>query len=173
MNSNILPNVWRFFGLLAVQVLLLKQMGQAVNSTYFNVLLYPLFILFLPMQTAAPVLVLLGFAIGMAVDIFYATPGIHASAGAFSGFARTFVVGAFAPKGGFSPKEPIFSPTHVSWQTFIQGAAAFMFLHIFWYFSVDAFTFVFFGSILLKTLAAWALTMIFVVLYAALLNPKN
>ncbi len=173
MNSSILPNIWRFFGLVAVQVLLLKQMGQAVSSTYFNVLLYPLFILFLPLQIAAPYLVLLGFAIGMAVDIFYASPGIHASAGAFSGFARSFVVGAFAPKGGYTPKEPIFSPAHVSWQTFLQGAAAFFFLHLFWYFSVDAFTFVFFGSIIIKTLASWGLTMIFVVLYAAMFNPKH
>ena len=159
--------------MVAVQVMLLKQMGQAVSSTYFNVLLYPLFILFLPLQMAAPYLVLLGFAIGMCVDIFYASPGVHASAGAFSGFARTIIVGAFAPKGGYSPKEPVFSPTHVSWQTFLQGAAVFFFLHLFWYFSVDAFTFVYFGSIFLKTLASWGLTMIFVVLYAAMFNPKN
>lgn len=173
MNSSVFPNIWRFLGLLAVQVLLLKQMGQAVSSTYFNVLLYPLFILFLPLQMAAPFTVLLGFAMGLAVDIFYASPGVHASAGAFSGFARTLVVGAFAPKGGFTNKEPVFTPYFVTWQTFLQGAAAFLFLHLFWYFSVDAFTFVFFGSIMLKTLAAWGLTMIFVIIYAGLFNPKN
>jgi hypothetical protein len=173
MNSSTLASIWRFLGLVAVQALLLKQMGQAVNSTYFNVLLYPLFILFLPLQMAAPFVVLLGFAIGMAVDIFYASPGVHASAGAFSGFARSLVVGAFAPKGGFTPKEPIFAPVHVSWQTFVQGAAAFFFLHLFWYFSVDAFTFIFLGSIVVKTFAALGLTMIFVVLYAAMFNPKQ
>lgn len=172
MNSSVLPNVWRFFGLVLVQGLLLKQMGEAIHSTHFNVLLYPLFILFLPMQMAAPFLVLLGFGVGIAVDIFYQTPGVHASAGAFSGFMRSFVIAAFSPKGGFSAKEPIFAPVHVSWQTYLYGAGVFMFLHLFWYFSVDAFTFVYFGSILLKTMIAWVITMIFVVLYAAMFNPK-
>jgi hypothetical protein len=173
MNSGIFPSVWRFFALVAVQVLLLKQMGLSLDSPYFNVLLYPLFILFLPLQIPATFLVLLGFGVGIAVDIFYASPGVHASAGAFSGFARSFVVGAFAPKGGYTSKEPVFTPAYVTWQTFVQGSAVFFFFHLFWYFSVDAFTFVFFSSIILKTLASWGFTMIFVILYAAMFNPKN
>lgn len=173
MNSSIIPSIWRFLGLVAVQTLLLKQLGQAVEATYFNVLLYPLFILFLPLQMPAPFLVLLGFAVGITVDIFYGSPGIHASAGAFSGFARGIVVATFSPKGGFSQKELIFSPYHVSWQTYFRGAALFFFLHLFWYFSVDAFTFVYFGSIAIKTFFSWCLTMVFVVLYTVMFNPKN
>jgi len=173
MNSSTLPIIWRFLGLLAVQGLLLKQMGMAVDLTYFNVLLYPLFILLLPLQMPAPYVVLLGALIGGAVDVFYASPGVHASAGAFSGFVRGVVIGMFSPKGGFSSKELIFSPAHVSWPTYLRGAAIFFFLHLFWYFSVDAFTFVYFGSIIGRTAASWGLTMIFVVLYGAMFNPKN
>lgn len=172
MNSVVAPNVWRFLLLVALQGLLLKQMGTAIGSEYFNVLLYPLFILFLPLQTPAPVLVLLGFAIGISVDLFYGVPGVHASAGAFSGYIRGLVVNSFAPKGGFSNKEPIFSPMYVSWQTFLQGAAAFFFLHIFWYFSVDAFNFVVLGSILLKTVLSWLITLIFVLLFTSLFHPR-
>jgi hypothetical protein len=173
MNSSTFPSIWRFLGLVAVQGLLLKQMGMAVDSTYFNVLLYPLFILFLPMQMPAPYVVLLGTLIGATVDIFYGFPGVHASAGAFSGFMRSVVIGMFSPKGGFSPKELVFSPAHVSWPTFLRGAAVFFFLHLFWYFSVDAFSFVYFESIIGRTAASWGLTMIFVVLYGAMFNPKN
>ncbi|MCB0526606.1 MAG: hypothetical protein KDC86_18970, partial [Saprospiraceae bacterium] len=78
MNSSLIPSIWRFLGLVAVQTLLLKQMGAAVDSIYFNVLLYPLFVLFLPMELSAPIAVLLGFAVGMAVDLPYGTPGVHA-----------------------------------------------------------------------------------------------
>jgi hypothetical protein len=173
MNSGVFPSIWRFFGLVAVQVLLLKQIGLSIDSAYFNVLLYPLFILFLPLQLSPNFMVLLGFAVGMAVDIFYASPGVHASAGAFSGFARSYIVGAFAPKGGYTSKEPVFTPAYVTWQTFIQGSAVFFFFHLFWFFSVDAFTFVFFNSIILKTMVSWGLTMVFVLLYAAMFNPKN
>jgi hypothetical protein len=65
MNTFIFPNIWRFVGLVLLQGLLLKQMGLAVHSTYFNILLFPLFILFLPLQMAAPFTVLLGFAVGI------------------------------------------------------------------------------------------------------------
>ena len=173
MNSSLIPSIWRFLGLVAVQTLLLKQMGAAVDSIYFNVLLYPLLVLFLPMELSAPIAVLLGFAVGMAVDLPYGTPGVHASAGAFSAFAKPIVIAVVGPKGGFTSKELIFSPHHVSWQTFLQGSSLFFFLHLFWYFSVDAFTFVYFSSIIFKTVAALFLTMIFVVLYAAMFNPKR
>ena len=171
MNSNIFPHIWRFIILVAVQVFVLQQITLAVGP-YFNVILWPLFIAFLPLALATPYLVLLGFAAGMVVDLFYGTPGIHASAGAFCGLARPFVFKAFAPKGGFSGKEPIFSPAHVGWQTFLQGIAVLFVLHIFWYFSVEAFTFVYLATITLKTLAAWALTMVLSVLYTTLSNPK-
>lgn len=172
MNVNLfLPSFWRFLGILALQVLLFKQM--ALAGPYLTVLLYPLFILLLPLSLETPYLVLLGSLTGFMVDAFHGTWGVHASAGAFAGLIRTAVLGVFTPKGGNLQKEPIFSPIHVSWQTFIQAAALFFALHIFWYFAVDAFTFVYFGAITMKTAACWALSMIFVVLYVALFNPKE
>jgi len=172
MNNNFFPNLWRFLGLVAVQVLLLKQLTVSVGE-YFNILLYPLFILFLPMQLATPYLVLMGFAVGLTVDFFYPSIGVHASAGAFSGFFRFIVFAMFAPKGGYSGKEPIFSPAHMGWQLFLQVSALFFLGHLFWYFSVDDFTVVYFGTVTLKTFFGWVLTMIFVWLYTAMFNPKN
>ena len=119
-GNNISPHIMRFLGLVAVQGLLLNQMTETVGS-YFNVLLYPLFILFLPLQLAAPYLVILGFAVGFAVDATVPSWGVHASAGAFSGVMRGIAFMPFAPKGGFSPKDPIFSPEYMGWQTFLQG----------------------------------------------------
>jgi hypothetical protein len=173
MNGNsIAPHVLRFIGLVAVQSLLLNQMTGSVGP-YFNVLLYPLFVLFLPLQMPAPYLVLLGCAAGMAVDATVPSWGIHASAGAFSGVMRGLTFMPFAPKGGFSQKDPIFAPAHMGWQTFINGAALFMACHIFWYFSVSYFAPVFAWDIVKKTMAAWLLTMVFIALYAAMFNPKR
>lgn len=171
MNSNvILPNLWRFMGLVAVQVLILKQLSL---GAYFSVLLYPLFIFFLPLQLATPYLVLLGFAVGLTVDVFYSSLGVHASAGAFSALARVLVFATFGPRGGFSGKEPVFSPVYFGWQSALSAAAFFMLLHLFWYFSVDEFTFVYLTKITLKTLASWFLTMIFVVFYMTLLRTRQ
>jgi hypothetical protein len=174
MNKSVLPSLWRFLGLVAVQGLLLHQVGSSI-SEYFNVMLYPLFILFLPIQIPATAAVLLGFLIGLAVDMFYISPGVHASAGAFSGFARSIILTAFKPKGGggYSGKEPIPAPAYFGWSWFLQVAGVFFATHLFWYFSMDAFAIVYFTTITAKTLAAWVLSMIFVVLYCILFNPKN
>ena len=105
-GSSITPHLMRFIGLVALQSLLLNQMTESVGQ-YFNVLLYPLFILFLPLHLEAPYLVLLGCLAGFAVDAGVPSWGVHASAGAFSGFMRSMALMPFAPKGGFSAKDPI------------------------------------------------------------------
>ena len=172
MNSNLLPNLWRFVLLVVIQVLLLKQVAVTAGA-YFNVLLYPLFVLLLPVQLFVPYVVLLGFVIGMTVDYFYISYGLHASAAAFSGFARSIIFNIVEPKGGFSGKEPVFTPHYFGWARFTQVASVFFLLHIFWYFSVDYFTFYYFSEIAWKTAASWGLTMIFVILVGFLFNPKR
>jgi hypothetical protein len=172
MNNSILPQVGRFFILVLFQVLVLKQLSLSVGA-YFNIFLYPLIIFLLPLRLSSVYGVLLGFGVGFVIDTFYATPGIHASAGAFSGYLRNFIVRSFGPKGGFSGKEPVFSPSYFSWQSFLQAAGIFLFLHLIFYFLVSDFTFVYFATALLKTLAAWGLTMLFVVIYIAFFKPKE
>lgn len=173
MNSNVIfPNLWRFIGLIMAQALVFRQVALSAGE-YFNVLLYPLFILFLPLQLATPYAVLLGCSAGFLVDVFYGSWGIHASAGAFAGFIRALILAGFEPKGGFSGKEVIASPAVFGWRWFMQVSALFFFAYLLWYFSVDAFTFVYFARILTKTLAAWILTMIFVIFYGFLFNPKQ
>jgi hypothetical protein len=173
MNSaGFSPHLWRFLGLVAVQVLIFNPIAPKAGQ-YVTILLYPLFILLLPIKLPTFYNVLLGFLVGLSVDASTGILGLHASAGAFSGFARNTVLMVFQPKGGFSGKEPIPAPAHFGWAWFLQVSAVFFLLHIFWYFSVDAFTFVYLGAITLKTLASWVLSMVFVVFYGFLFYPKQ
>lgn len=173
MNSGyFFPNLWRFLGLLAIQVFVLKQIPAVVGYDKFNILLYPLFIFFLPLQISRPAAVALGFLMGLAVDIPYGSPGVHASAGAFSAYFRPVLMGFMAPRGGLTGKEVIPSPEYFGVAGYLQAAGLFFLLHLFWYFSVEAFTFVYIGQITLKVLVAWPLSMIFVFFYGFLFNPK-
>ncbi|MCC6411213.1 MAG: hypothetical protein IT270_06120 [Saprospiraceae bacterium] len=171
-NASILPHLWRFLGLTAVQILIFNPIAPQAGQ-YFNVLLYPLFILLLPIKLPTFYAVLLGFLIGLSVDLSTGIIGLHASAGAFSGFVRNTVLLAFQPKGGFSGKEPIASPAYFGWAWFLQVTAVFFLLHTFWYFSVDSFTFAYLGAITLKTLSGWILSLLFVVFYGFLFYPKQ
>ncbi|MCC6460115.1 MAG: hypothetical protein IT260_06575 [Saprospiraceae bacterium] len=171
-SSNIFPNIYRFIGLVAVQVIILSQVSLAANN-YCNILLYPLFILFLPIEIATPLAVFLGFLVGLTVDLFIGTYGVNASAGALSGYSRAIILHQFAPRGGYSSKEPIPTPQYFGWRWFLNVAAIFFAVHIFWYFAMAYFTPVYLvGKILPQTILGWFLTMIVVVLYTRIFHPK-
>jgi hypothetical protein len=172
MSNLLTANLWRFLGILAAQVLVFKQASEAIGP-YFNIILYPLFLLLLPMVLPTAAVILIGFLIGILVDFFYATPGVHAGASVFAAFCRPIILAAFEPKGGYSGKDPIPTPHHVGWQNFFQIAGVFYFLHLFWYFAMTEFTLVYFGSILLRTIASLLISMLLLVIYMGLFRTKT
>ena len=171
MNSIILSNLWRFIGLFLAQVLVFNQVSEILGG-YFNIYIYPLFILFLPILFPTSAAVLLAFGTGFLIDLYEGSYAIHASAAAFSAFSRPIILATFEPKGGYSGKDPIPTPHHIGWQTFIQLTAVYLFVHLFWYFSVSEFTFVYFGSIMLRTLGSLVISLGMTVIYMGLFRTK-
>ncbi len=171
MNTVLIANVLRFLGLFLAQLLVFNQVSLAIG-TYFNVLVYPIFVLLLPIMVPTSAAILMGAFMGVLVDFGQGTPGVHASASAFSAFCRPLILAIFEPKGGFAGKDPIPSPHHIGWQTFLQVASVYFFAHLFWYFSVSEFTIVYFASISLKTLIALAISMAMTTIYISLFRTK-
>src|SRR5690606_24816872 len=107
----------------------------------------------LPMRTPVPLMLLLGFSIGFFVDVMYDTWGLHASAAVFTAYVRSFVFKIFEPRGGYNINlSPTLDSLGPKW--FFQYTSVMMFLHLFFYFSVEAFTFVYIVDILLKTIVS-------------------
>lgn len=173
MNNVIIANIIRLIGLVLLQGLVLRNIGAGWDEfTYLQVILHPLFILLLPLRTPTALILLLAFICGIAVDGFYSSLGIHASASVFIALARPAVLKMLQPHNGYNIND---SPTAARWgfAWFIRYAAIMFALYLFWYFSVEAFTFVYLGDILLKTLVSFIVTMIFVVVYQVILNPVD
>ena len=171
MNNAVFSNILRFFGLLIVQVLLLKKIvigGSSFNSV--SLIIYPLFLMLLPLRTPHSILVLLGFIIGILIDAFYDSYGVHASASVFIGFIRPYVIKIIEPKGGYMQNT---SPTKrrlgATW--FFVYSSIILFAHLFFYFSVEAFTFYYIGEIILKTVSSFILSMIIIILYQYIFDP--
>lgn len=171
MNNVVQANLWRFIGLYIAQVLVFLQVSKAIGP-YFNVFIYPLFVLLLPIMIPTSAAILLGTLMGVLVDYAHNSPGVHASASAFSAFCRPIILSTFEPKGGFSGKDPIPSPYHIGWQSFLQIASVYFFAHLFWYFAVSEFTLVYFGSISLKTMIALLASMAISGIYLSLFRTK-
>ncbi len=173
MNSTVLANIWRFLGLVLLQVLVLKRFTLGSEDfNYFNIFIYPLFIMLLPLRTPHALLVFLGFVAGLCIDIFYDSPGVHASAGTFTAFIRPFVLSFMEPRGGYNVNHtPTKARFGLSW--FLIYAGVLLFLHLFFYFSVEAFTFYYIGDIFLRTVSSFFISMIFIIMYQFLFDPRD
>lgn len=99
MNSRkIFYLVLSFFIYLLVQVLLLK------NLVIFGVgfcFLYVLYLLLLPLEIKVISMLLISFILGLSVDIFYDTMGIHTASLLVIGFIRNQWIKVLTPTGGY------------------------------------------------------------------------
>ncbi len=84
-NNQILINIFRFVILVLTQALLLNHID---FLGYINPYLYILFILIYPITGNKSLLILLSFLLGLSVDIFSNSGGIHAAASVFIAYFR-------------------------------------------------------------------------------------
>ena len=163
----------RFVVLAALQVVVLSRIGVGEGwSPYVQVLLYPLVILLLPVGMPTAVVLVLAFALGLTVDVFLGTYGMHAAALVVTGFARSLVLAVLEPREGYAV-EQVANRATFGWRWFAAYAALLMGVHTLAFFSIEVFTFVFFGEILLRALGSFCVSMLLILLYALVLDPKT
>lgn len=170
MNDVIVSNSLRFLGLFFVQVLILINVD--INTTYVNLYIYPLIILLLPVRIQKVLLLVIAFILGIGIDMFYDTTGVNAAAAVFTAYFRSNVLDAIKPKGGYEQNHvPTKHQFGISW--FLRYAGILFFIHLFAVFFLETLSFSNFGSLLLKTVLSYLLSMILVVIYMFLFNPKR
>ena len=99
MSSKIYISVIvSFFLYVLFQVLLLKNFILFDTAFCF---LYVAFILLLPLEMGPLTLMLVAFAAGFSVDLFYDSLGINAAASVFIGFLRPSWLNIVTPRGGY------------------------------------------------------------------------
>lgn len=87
--NNIAKNILRFILLVVLQVLVFSNINL---SGYINPYIYILFILLLPFETPGWLLLLSGFVLGIVIDMFSGTMGMHTAATVFMAFCRPGVI---------------------------------------------------------------------------------
>lgn len=163
----------RFLVLATLQVLVLSRIGVGEEwARYFQVLLYPLVIMLLPVNLPTVVVLLISFVLGMVIDVPLGTLGIHSSALVLMGFARGLVLAILEPREGYQvDNSPTRAEFGLTW--FLSYSSILMAIHCFTFFAVEAFTFVYIGEILLRTIGSFSASMILVLLYVIILNPET
>jgi rod shape-determining protein MreD len=136
MSKIIIVNLIRFIVLIFIQVFLLKNMNVYNLSTPY---LYILFILLLPFETPNILLFVLAFILGITIDAFYDTPGLHTAASVLLAFVRILFISITVQKDGFDNEpEPTLSIMGFRW--FFTYAAILTLIHHFFLFNLEAFS---------------------------------
>lgn len=161
MVSEIIRNIGRFLLLVFLQGLILNDINllQGMAIPY----LYILFLLMLPMETPRWLELILALILGLSIDMFTNTIGIHASASVFLAFLRPVYLNAIAPRDGYEfGQQPTISDQGLSW--FLKYASVLVLAHHFWLFYVEVYSLKGFFTTFLRVLLSSAFTFTLVLL---------
>ncbi len=172
MNTNTINIIKRFFIIVLIQVLILKQINIGWGGfNYIHLFIYPLFILLIPLKTKRFLLILVAFITGIIVDMFYDTPGLHAGSLVFMAYMRRYILKFLEPVEGYNvDTSPTIWTFGLDW--FLIYSSVLVFLNLLWYFSMEAFSFQYTSIVLLRTIFSFIFSEVIIVLYVAILNPK-
>lgn len=159
----ILWNILRFVILILLQALVLHNIEFGSYSPYFNGFLYILFILMLPYETPAWLMMTLGFVLGMSLDLFLDTVGMHASACVLIAFARPWLMKLLASRDEYEFRnKPNIHVMGFGW--FLSYAFLMSVLHHLWFYFVEDFRFTEIHIILMKTLGSAVFTTFLIII---------
>ena len=135
MSRALIINFVRFIILVFIQVCLLKNVALYNLSVPYP---YILFILLLPFETPNILLFVLAFILGLTIDAFYDTPGLHAAACVLLAFVRVLFISITVQKEGFdNDPEPTLSVMGFRW--FFTYALILTLFHHFFLFNLEVF----------------------------------
>jgi len=163
-------NIIRFIFLLLFQVLILNNINL---GGYINPYLYVMFILMLPFETPKGLLLISSFLLGLFVDMFSDTAGLHAAASTMMAFFRPYILGAVSSRQEYEPGiRPAIRDLGFKW--FFSYALILVSIHHLVLFYLEVFGFSEFFQTFFRALQSIAFTLLLLVLSQYLLyKPKK
>ena len=147
MNKTVLQII-RFVLLVLVQVLVINHIRL---GGYVHPYIYLAFVMLLPFGIPNWQLLLWGFGLGLVVDLFTGTPGLHAGATTFMAFCRPSIIRLVSGSLKFeNVTEPNIGQLGGMW--FFRYALCMVFVHHFSLFLLESFSFRLIGQVLLRIL---------------------
>ena len=131
----ILRNIVRFLVVILFQVLV---MDNVMINGYLIPHVYILFILLMPFETPRGMQLVSGFLLGMGIDLFLNTPGMHTFATVAVAFVRPYFLNLLAPRDGYEPDS--FPRIHYyGFLWFLKYTVIIVFIHHFILFYLEVF----------------------------------
>ncbi len=167
MNSTLLVNIFRFILLLAVQIIIFN------NMTFLGFILplpYLLFIILYPVNGNKSGLILSSFLLGIIMDLFSNSGGIHATACLVLAYSRPYI---FKFSFGVSYEYQTIKLNDVLTPERFSFILLSVIIHHFTLFILEAFQVSFFWDILIRSLLSTVFTVISCIIIIYLIKPTK
>lgn len=162
----------RFLGLLllvAFQVLVLNNLQVGL---YIHPYIYFMFLMTLPFSTPQWLAMLLAVAIGLVIDMFNNTPGMHMAACVFITFIRPAILKALTPVTGYENVEnPSIVKLGATW--FLIYTIIMVAIHHTTYFFIEIFSLKHLRFTLLNIALSSVFSTILILVFAFLFTPRK
>lgn len=167
MNSTLLVNIFRFVLLLAVQIIVFNNMNFFGFVSPFP---YILFIILYPVNGNKSGLLIASFLLGLVMDMFSNSGGIHAASCLALAFYRPYL---FKFSFGLSYEYQTVKLNDVLTPERFSFILLSVLIHHFVLFVLEAFQFSFFWDILLRTALSTVFTIIICIIIIYLIKPNK
>ncbi|MBP6609915.1 MAG: rod shape-determining protein MreD [Paludibacter sp.] len=154
---RVIQNIFLFFVLVLMQVLVLNNI-QFLG--FVNPYIYVLFILSLPARTPRWFVLILGFILGLAIDTFSNTLGMHTAATVLIAYARSFVIKLFTSIDEGNNPIPSFHSFGVG--AYVKYTFVMVVLHHSSLFFLESFSFSNFWLVFFKIILSSAITILII-----------
>ncbi len=175
--SIYLKNFIRFWIIVLIQVYILDKVAlrwwsQPSGFPIFVPYLYPLFLLLLPFETPVWAMLLLGFGLGITVDSFSDTAGMHACAAVLLAYLRTNVLKALLPKNLVEYPNQSPNVKNMGWVPFLVYASFLLLVHHATFFIIEIWSLQHVGILFLKIFASTVTSLLLVLVYLLLFTNE-
>jgi len=167
MNSTLLVNIFRFILLLAVQIVIFNNMN---FLGFIMPLPYMLFIILYPVNGNRTGLLLSSFLLGLIMDVFSNSGGVHATACLTLAYLRPSI---FKFSFGISYEYQTIKLNDVLTPERFSFILISVIIHHFTLFILEAFQVSFFWDILIRTLLSTVFTIISCIIIIYLIKPNK
>lgn len=169
--NEIIKAILHFSLILFIQTLLLQNLEFGLLNTYVVIFIFPTIVLIMPFDWPSWLGLLVAFILGLCADMFYDSPGVFAASGVFSAFIRPLVLSLNEPRTGYGREvSPVISS--MGWIWFLRYSTILLFAFTIIYFWASSPQWSKLGIIILQSIISVPISMIFVVFYVMVFNPR-
>lgn len=167
-----------FIIIMSVQIFILNDIVIKSAVTIFGVpafipLIYPMILLLLPVNTPHWLTMFLGFAVGITMDLFSNTPGVHASACVLLGYVRPYLLNLFFQQNIKELGDTIPTLFRMGFRSFLLYILFALIIHHFYYYVIQIWSFKNTPLILYKSLLSTVLSIILIILSQLIFAKKE